>query len=164
LSARCVFLDRDGVINEKPLAGEYVASPDQFRFLPQVVDWIRLFNALGFLVIVITNQRGISKGLMTEADLLSIHAKMLNDLAARGARIDDILYCPHAADSCECPKPKPGLVYAARDKWDIDLEHSLLIGDSESDQMLAAACGLPFLRANEGCLIPAEVSNGLHAE
>jgi D-glycero-D-manno-heptose 1,7-bisphosphate phosphatase len=147
-----VFLDRDGVINEKPAAGEYIETPAQFRLLTPVVDWIRLFNAVGFLVIVITNQRGISRGLMTESDLLSIHTKMLNDLAARGARIDDIFYCPHAADACECRKPKPGLIHAARDKWDIDLEHSLLIGDSESDEMLASACGVPFLKALEGRL------------
>ena len=146
MSARCVFLDRDGVINQKPAPGEYIRSLDDFRVLPNAVDWIRLFNALGFLVIVVTNQRGVALGLMTENDLGRIHQKMLAELAAKGARIDDIFYCPHAENSCDCRKPKPGLVYAARDKWDIDLGHSLLLGDSDNDQQLAAACGVPFLR------------------
>jgi D-glycero-D-manno-heptose 1,7-bisphosphate phosphatase len=146
LSARCVFLDRDGVINQKPAPGEYIRSLDDFRVLPNAVDWIRLFNALGFLVIVVTNQRGVALGLMTESDLARIHQTMLAELAAKGARIDDIFYCPHAENSCDCRKPKPGLVYAARDKWDIDLGHSLLLGDSDNDQQLAAACGVPFLK------------------
>jgi len=150
LSARCVFLDRDGVINEKAPAGEYIRSYDDFRLLPNIVDWIRLFNTLGFLVIVVTNQRGIARGLMTEENLSSIHKHMVNDLAAGGARIDDIFYCPHGFDSCDCRKPKPGMVYAARDKWNIDLAHSLLIGDSDSDQRLAAGCGMPFLRVRDG--------------
>jgi len=147
-----VFLDRDGVINEKPTPHEYIRSIDEFRLLPNIADWIRLFNALEFVVIVITNQRGVARGLMTEAALASIHSHMLQELAAKGARIDDIFYCPHEENSCECRKPKPGLVYAARDKWNIDLAHSLFLGDSDSDQELAAACGVRFLRVEDGCL------------
>ena len=152
MSARCIFFDRDGVINEKPAPGDYLRSPEQFRLHPNVADWIRLFNALEFLVIVITNQRGIARGLMTEDDLSSIHAKMLGELRERGARVDDIFYCPHALDSCACRKPKPGLVYAARDKWKIDLAHSLLLGDSDADEQLAANCSMPFLRVVDGRL------------
>jgi len=152
VSVRCVFLDRDGVINEKPTPHEYIRSIDEFRLLPNIADWIRLFNALEFVVIVITNQRGVARGLMTEAALASIHSHMLAELAAKGARIDDIFYCPHEENSCECRKPKPGLVYAARDKWNIDLAHSLFLGDSDSDQELAAACGVRFLRVEDGCL------------
>lgn len=150
MSARCVFLDRDGVINEKPAPGEYIQSAEEFRLLPNCADWIRLFNALGFLVIVITNQRGVALGRMTEDDLTRIHRKMVAELRARGARIDDIYYCPHAENSCECRKPKPGLVYAARDKWDINLSASLLLGDSDNDQQLAASCGVSFLRVAGG--------------
>src|SRR5207302_331864 len=121
VSVRCVFLDRDGVINEKPAPHDYIRSPDEFRLLPNIADWIRLFNALEFVVIVITNQRGVARGLMTEAALASIHSHMLEELAAKGARIDDVFYCPHEENSCHCRQPKPGLVYAARDKWNIDL-------------------------------------------
>ncbi len=147
-----MFLDRDGVINETAAPGSYIRSCDDFRLLPNIADWIRLFNTLEFLVIVVTNQRGVSLGLMSEEDLAAVHKKMVDELAARGARIDDIFYCPHGLDSCDCRKPKPGLVYAARDKWNIDLAHSLLLGDSDSDERLAAACGLPFLRVVDGRL------------
>jgi D-glycero-D-manno-heptose 1,7-bisphosphate phosphatase len=152
LSTRCVFLDRDGVINESPAPGEYIRSETEFRLLPNTANWIRLLNALEFLVIVITNQRGVALRLMSEDNLARIHRKMLVELAAKGARIDDVFYCPHAEDSCECRKPKPGLVYAARDKWNIDLAHSLLMGDSDNDEQLAAACGLAFVRVVDGHL------------
>ena len=152
MSVRCVFLDRDGVSNEKPAPDEYIRSVGEFRLLPNIADWIRLFNALEFVVIVITNQRGVARGLMTEAVLASIHSHMLEELAAKGARIDDVFYCPHEENSCDCRKPKPGLVYAARDKWNIDLAHSLLLGDSDSDQQLAAACGIRFVRVLDGRL------------
>jgi D-glycero-D-manno-heptose 1,7-bisphosphate phosphatase len=153
VSVRCVFLDRDGVINEKAPPHDYIRSADQFRLLPNIADWIRLFNALDYVVIVITNQRGVARRLMTLESLEEIHRRMLQELAERGARIDDIFYCPHEENSCDCRKPKPGLLYAARDKWNIDLTHSLLLGDSDSDEQLAAACGVRFLRAEHGHLI-----------
>jgi histidinol-phosphate phosphatase family protein len=153
VSVRCVFLDRDGVINEKPAPHEYIRSSGEFRLLPNIADWIRIFNALEFVVIVITNQRGVARGLMTEAALASVHTRMLEELAAQGARIDDIFYCPHEENSCDCRKPKPGLVYAARDKWNIDMAHSLMLGDSDSDRQLAAACGVRFLRVLDGRLV-----------
>jgi histidinol-phosphate phosphatase family protein len=146
-----VFLDRDGVINVK-IEGDYVRNWSQFQFLPNIADWIKLFNALDLLVIVVTNQRGVALGRMTEADVDDIHALMINALAAEGARIDDIYTCPHGEECCDCRKPKPGMIYKARQKWDIDLSASLLIGDSDSDANLAAACGLRFLRALHGRL------------
>jgi D-glycero-D-manno-heptose 1,7-bisphosphate phosphatase len=151
LSRRCVFLDRDGVINAK-IEGDYVRHWSQFEFLPAIADWIRIFNALDFLVIVVTNQRGIALGKMTEADVETIHELMKHELSSRGARIDDIYTCPHGEECCDCRKPKPGMIYKARQKWDIDLSGSLLIGDSDSDADLAAACGLRFLRALNGHL------------
>jgi D-glycero-D-manno-heptose 1,7-bisphosphate phosphatase len=152
LSVRCVFLDRDGVINQNAAPGEYIRSVSEFRLLPNIVDWIRLFNTLGFLVIVITNQRGIALGVMTEEDLAAIHQTMLSELAAQGARIDDVFYCPHGFGSCDCRKPKPGMIFAARDKWQIDLAQSLMLGDSDIDEQLAAACGVRFMRVMDGRL------------
>lgn len=148
MTNRAVFLDRDGVINEKAVPGDYIRSVQQFRLMPNIADWIRLFNALGLLVIVVTNQRGVARGLMTEEALSAIHKRMVDDLAIKHARIDDIFCCTHDEDSCECRKPKPGLVYSARDKWCIDLAQSLLLGDSESDRQLAVACGLSFSRGD----------------
>jgi len=153
LRTRCVFLDRDGVINEKAAPPEhYIRSPEEFRLLPNIAEWIRLFNALECLVIVITNQRGAALGFMTEQDIALVHEKMLNDLAAKGARIDDVFYCPHDLDCCSCRKPRPGLVYAARDKWHIDLAHSVLLGDTDTDEQLATNCGIKFLRVVDGRL------------
>ena len=148
MSRRCVFLDRDGVINEKPADHEYVRTWNEFRFLPIITDWIRIFNALDYLVIVVTVQRGIARGIMSAEAVDEIHRRMVHELAERGARIDDIFVCPHEEGTCECRKPKPGLVLQARDRWDIDLSHSLLIGDSDRDEGLAAACGLRFLRVD----------------
>jgi len=153
MSRPCLFLDRDGVINVKPPEGEYVRRWDEFRLIPAAVDWIRLFNAAGFLAVVVTNQRGVALGLMTLADVADIHARMIAELASRGAVIDDVFVCPHEEGACECRKPRPGLVRAAQAKWDIDLGRSLLIGDSDRDRGLANACGIQFLRACDGKLL-----------
>jgi histidinol-phosphate phosphatase family protein len=149
---RCVFLDRDGVINVKAAAGDYIRSWEQFKILPAVVDWIRLFNALDLLVIVVTNQRGVAKGLMTAADLDEIHQRMCSALAERGARVDDVFSCIHAEGACDCRKPRAGLVVAAARKWDVDLSHSILIGDSNSDRELADACGMRFIGVHGGTI------------
>jgi D-glycero-D-manno-heptose 1,7-bisphosphate phosphatase len=150
VSRRAVFLDRDGVINASPPAGEYVRNWSEFAFLESIFDWVRLVNALDFLVIVVTNQRGITLGQMTAGDVDDIHARMRTEFARRGCRIDDVFVCPHAGGTCDCRKPLPGMVLAARDKWDIDLAESLMIGDSDRDRDLAAACGMRFLRAADG--------------
>lgn len=150
MSRRAVFLDRDGVLNMKPPAGEYVRQWSEFRLVPTIAGWIRLFNVLDFLVIVVTNQRGIARRLMRREDVEKIHTNMVAELAALGARIDDIFYCPHDRDECGCRKPKTGMVEQAREKWDIDLAGSLMIGDSDKDAELAARCGMKFLRVDEG--------------
>ena len=130
---RAVFLDRDGVINQK-LENDYVKSWDEFCFLPGVFEAIRIIKEKGYLVIVVTNQRGIAKGLMTEKDLEEIHRRMIEELKKHGACIDDIFYCPHdISDNCNCRKPKPGLLIQAQRKWDIDFTQSYIIGDSNSD-------------------------------
>ena len=150
---RCLFLDRDGVVNVAPPAGEYILHWDQFRLLPEVVSWIRLFKAAGYLAIVITNQRGIALGQHSEADLMALHEKMRDALAAEGARLDDIFYCPHAEGACNCRKPLPGMLVQAQRKWDIDLSASLLIGDGERDRQLAERCGIPFVLGRDGRVI-----------
>ena len=152
---RCVFLDRDGVINASPPPGEYVRSWPEFRLLPGVADWIRLFNVLGFLVIVVTNQRGIARGVVSAAEVEDIHRRMREQLACAGARIDDVFCCPHEEGACECRKPKPGLILQAGRKWNLDLAASLLIGDSDADRELAQSCKLTFVRVRDGRIIEA---------
>lgn len=150
---RCVFLDRDGVINTRPRPHEYVCSWADFVLIPQVVDWIRFFNTLDLLVIVVTNQRCVARGLMSREDLDHLHGLMRDLLAARGARIDDVFACPHEIGTCECRKPLPGLILQARKKWNIDLTASLLIGDSHSDEQLASNAGLRFIPVRDGRVI-----------
>ena len=131
---KAVFLDRDGVINQKAPEHDYIKSWDEFHFLPGVKEAIRRIHQKGYLVIVVTNQRGIARGLMTEKDLKEIHRKMCEELQKQGASIDDIFYCPHdIKDNCTCRKPQPGMLIQAQNKWDIDFAKSCIIGDSDSD-------------------------------
>ena len=150
MKRRCVFLDRDGTINVSPAPGEYLLSWEEFQFLPAVVDWIRLFNALDFLVVVVTNQRAVARGILSVDTLEDINRRMVEALSEQGARIDDVLYCPHEIGECECRKPAPGMVDEARKKWNIDLEASLMIGDSDLDQQLAASRDIKFIRVRDG--------------
>jgi D-glycero-D-manno-heptose 1,7-bisphosphate phosphatase len=163
LARPCIFLDRDGVINFSPPRGEYVRSWDEFRLIPQIVDWIRLFRHLGYLVIVVTNQRGVSSGLFTEDTLQDIHNRMVEVLASQGACIDDVFYCPHALNTCDCRKPSPGMIRRAVEKWDIDVKRSAMIGDSPSDEELAVNCGLMFVPVVEGRVLlrlPGQAGDG----
>jgi D-glycero-D-manno-heptose 1,7-bisphosphate phosphatase len=150
---RCVFLDRDGTINVAPAPGDYLRKWEEFRFLPGIVDWIRIFNTLGFLVIVVTNQRGVARGLIRPEDLDEIHRNMTMEIERAGGRIDEILCCPHEEGACACRKPRPGLVLGAQARWEIDLPASLLIGDSKLDRDLAARCGMSFVRVCDGRVV-----------
>jgi histidinol-phosphate phosphatase family protein len=153
VSRPCLFLDRDGVINRAPAPGAYVRRWAEFELIPSVADWVRLFNALDFLVVVVTNQRGVARGQVRLEDLHDIHRRMTEELARRGARLDGVLYCPHEEGACSCRKPRPGLVHEALKRWPIDLGRSLLVGDSECDRKLAEACGLRFVRVAEGRVV-----------
>jgi D-glycero-D-manno-heptose 1,7-bisphosphate phosphatase len=153
MKRRAVFLDRDGVINAPAAPGEYIRNASEFRLLENIAEWIRLFNALDLLVIVVTNQRGVALGRMTAADVDGIHRRMREELAALGARIDDVFCCPHEEGACDCRKPRPGLVYQARDRWNIDVARSLMIGDSERDRELAHVCGMRFVRVAGGRIV-----------
>jgi histidinol-phosphate phosphatase family protein len=147
---RCVFMDRDGVINRKPPEHDYIRRWEDFEFLPGIANWIRLFNVLGHPVLVITNQRGVARELITLDELEEIHRRMKDALEAEGARIDGVFCCPHEEGACDCRKPRPGLILEAQRKWDADLAHSLYIGDSETDRQLAATCGMAFARFENG--------------
>jgi D-glycero-D-manno-heptose 1,7-bisphosphate phosphatase len=129
------FLDRDGTINEKAADGDYVTHPDQLRLLAGAAGAIRSLNDADVLVIVVTNQRGIALGRMTEGDLEAIHARLrqLLDQSA-GARVDEFFFCPHEDDECDCRKPAPGMLQAAYQRFPgIELAGSVLIGDAASD-------------------------------
>lgn len=134
-----IFLDRDGVINRKR-DDDYVKHWGEFEFLPGVKAALQMLTAKNYRLIVVTNQRGIARGWMTEADVQDVHARMLAALAP--ARIDAIYYCPHDRDQCNCRKPKTGmLLQAQRDFPAINFSQSMFIGDSLSDMQAGAALG-----------------------
>jgi D-glycero-D-manno-heptose 1,7-bisphosphate phosphatase len=142
------FLDRDGTINVKAGGkGEYVQRPDQLRLLPGVASAIRRLNDAALRVVVITNQRGIALGRMTQGDLDLIHARMSQLLASEsGAYVDGIFYCPHQIGTCACRKPGVGLFMQAKDRWpDIDLQASAMIGDSPNDVKAGKELGMRSL-------------------
>jgi D-glycero-D-manno-heptose 1,7-bisphosphate phosphatase len=127
-------LDRDGVINQRPPEGEYVTRWEDFHILPGVAAGIALLNHVGFSVIVVTNQRCIAKGLITEADLQKMHERMTDVLARAGAKIDATFYCPHEIEPrCDCRKPAPGMLLSAARSRGIDLQKSWMIGDCDND-------------------------------
>jgi len=131
---RAVFLDRDGVINRKPPEGEYVTRWEDLHVLRGAAEAIALLNAAGFLVIVVTNQRCIAKGLITSVELEKLHQQMSDLLRRDGAIVDAIYLCPHEMEPvCRCRKPAPGMLLDAAHAHDIDLAASWMIGDSEID-------------------------------
>jgi D-glycero-D-manno-heptose 1,7-bisphosphate phosphatase len=138
------FLDRDGTINEKAREGEYIKRPDELSLLPGAAAAIRRLNDAPVTVIVVTNQRGIALGRMSEEDLAEIHRDLSARLrAAAGARIDAIFHCPHDVGQCDCRKPETGMFRQALERFPwIDLERSAMIGDSESDVAAGRALGL----------------------
>ena len=129
-----LFLDRDGVINVK-LEGKYVQNFSEFEFISGSLSAISKLSQLFFRIIIITNQQGIGKGIMTQFDLNTLHFKMQQKIEYYGGRIDKIYYCPHLeSDNCLCRKPRPGMIKnAIIDFPEIKIDHSYLVGDSDSD-------------------------------
>lgn len=147
---RAVFLDRDGTINQ--YVG-FLKRPEDFHLIDGVAEAIRHINQSGYLVIVTTNQPVIARGDVTWEALDEIHRKMETLLGQEGAYLDDIFICPHHPDRgfegeipvykvvCDCRKPKPGLLFQAAEKYNIDLSKSWMIGDSSSDVEAGKAAG-----------------------
>ena len=129
-----VFLDRDGVLNEKMPEGEYVRSVRDLRVLPGVPEAIARLNRAGLRSIVVTNQRGMALGLYSAADLDAIHAELQKSFAVQGGHIDAFFHCPHDNQECDCRKPLTGLFHQAVAQFpSIDVTTSVMIGDSLSD-------------------------------
>jgi len=138
-----LFLDRDGVINVK-LDGQYVKNSDEFEFMIGAETAISKLSKIFNRILIVTNQQGIAKGIMSDNDLDVLHEYMLFELKKNGGVIDKIYYCPHlAAESCNCRKPKPGMIQQAMiDFPEIRVEDSYLIGDSDSDIIAGNNMGL----------------------
>ncbi len=139
---KAVFLDRDGVINGKGPGDGYITRWEDFRILPGVAEAIRRLRDGGFLVMVVTNQRCVAKGLLSESELQEIHRKMVVTLRRRKAVIDAVYYCPHdGEEGCNCRKPKPGMIFQAAREHQIDLSSSWMVGDDCRDVETGRAAG-----------------------
>src|SRR6266481_2234093 len=154
---RAAFLDRDGVINHKLPEGQYVTRWEEMHFLPGVPEAISLLTQAGFCVIVVSNQRGVAKGLLTQGELQAIHQRMCQQLAEAGAEITNVYYCPHEEQPpCSCRKPAPGMLLNAAHTHELDLTSSWMIGDSDIDIEAGRNAGCKTVRI----LKAGEVGNG----
>ena len=132
MKSKAVFLDRDGVINEK--RDDHVKNISEFKIFSGVGDAIKLLRDKGYLVIIITNQSAIGRKIISEKKLDEIHTELKTYLNQHDTYVDSIYYCPHTPEeNCSCRKPKPGLLIKATNDFGINLEESYFIGDSESD-------------------------------
>ena len=135
-----IFLDRDGVINEN--RADYVRTWEQVVFLPGVFDALRELAASRFVLVVVTNQSAVGRGIMTAETLAEIHGGIAARVQAEGARLDAIYACPHRPDElCACRKPEPGMLLDAAEALGIDLAASFMVGDAVSDMEAALAAG-----------------------
>lgn len=136
---KAVFLDRDGTIN---IDYGYVHQIDDFKFVEGCIDAFRQLKAMGYLLVVVTNQSGIARGYFSEQQFLQLTEWMDWSLAEQGVDLDGIYYCPHHMDgigeyreNCDCRKPKSGMLTQAIEELDIDPEHSFMVGDKKEDML-----------------------------
>lgn len=141
-----LLLDRDGVINRLRV-NDYVKCWEEFEFLPGVLEALAEWNRRFDHIFIVTNQRGVGKGVMTEADLEEVHASMCREIERHGGRIDRIYYCTALTE--EDPRRKPGdgmFRDILRDYPEVKRESCLMLGDSESDMRFAENCGIKGIR------------------
>lgn len=163
-AGRAAFLDRDGVINADH---GYVHRAEQFDLLPGVPAALRRLRQAGYLLIVVTNQSGIARGIYTQAEYASLTVHMHAVLASEGVWLDAVYHCSHLPDAavptfrqlCDCRKPSPGMIRRASADFGIDPSQSLLFGDKPSDIQAARAAGVGWC-----CLIAAGSAEGAGAD
>ena len=137
---KTIFLDRDGVINKEV---NYLNMIDDFEFINGIFDACIYFTNLGYKIIIITNQSGISRGFYSESDYQKLTQWMLDQFKNKNINILDIFHCPHGPNStCNCRKPMPGMFLTAKTKHNIDMKQSWMIGDKEVDVIAANASGI----------------------
>ncbi len=146
--SKAIFIDRDGVINIKPNDHDYVKTWEDFVFVPGIEEYLRKFTSDGYIIIVVTNQRGIARKLISQSVFEEITQKMNNYLISKNIHLSAVYYCPHEeGGGCSCRKPKPGLILQAAKDFLVDLNRSVIVGDSPQDVMAGkqANVGLQIL-------------------
>jgi D-glycero-D-manno-heptose 1,7-bisphosphate phosphatase len=148
---KCIFFDRDGIVNESPAPGGYVERWEDFKLLPEFVRILRRVVSAGCAAVVVTNQRCVARGIVPLGELERIHRNLQEQLKSRhGLELLDILYCPHHEGACECRKPRPGMLLEAARRHGIDLAASWMVGDSESDVQAGHRAGCRAVRVDCG--------------
>jgi D-glycero-D-manno-heptose 1,7-bisphosphate phosphatase len=155
-SRACVFFDRDGTLNREVEGA--LSSPEQLELLPGAAKAVARVNLRGALAIVLSNQSAIARGWMNHFELERVHARFGELMQQAGARIDDVLICPHLDTAglapyhrrCACRKPKPGLFELAAARWNLDLANSWIVGDALRDLEAGAALGVRGILVRTG--------------
>ncbi|MDZ7782404.1 MAG: HAD-IIIA family hydrolase [Halioglobus sp.] len=153
------FLDRDGTLNHD---GGYTHRIEDFQWIKGAKTAIRRLNDAGYLVFIVTNQAGIARGYYSAGDVEHLHDWIRDELAAEGAHVDDIRYCPHhpegtiaeLAVACDCRKPATGMLDSLIAQWQPDLSRSFMLGDSDKDAAAGTAAGIPAKRIAPESLLP----------
>jgi len=166
---KAVFLDRDGCVN---VEDDHIRTIEQFRLYPDTLDAVRKLKRAGFLIVIVTNQSGVARGLMTEEFVNSVHKLMLKWFDEAGVGVDAVEYCPHHPDAvvekyaiqCDCRKPAPGMLNRAARRLDIDFSRSYVVGDKLSDIALGPATGAKAIMVKTGFgeREAAKISDGAH--
>ena len=142
MSRPALFLDRDGVVNVEK---NYLHKIEDFEFIEGIFELCKKYQDLGFLIVIVTNQSGIARGYYSEEDFELLSRWMLDVFERENIQITALYHCPHHPDisgACSCRKPEPGMLLEAAKAYDIDLKHSLLVGDSERDITAAHRAGV----------------------
>ena len=155
---KAVFFDRDGTLN---VDIRYLHRPEDFEWIPEAKEAIKYVNDHGYLAILVTNQSGVARGYYPESDVRLVYDWMNEQLAAVGAHLDALYYCPHHPSGtvpeytriCSCRKPSPQLINDACDKYRIDKQQSYFVGDAETDMQCAANAGIKAVRYQGGSLL-----------
>tara|TARA_B100000579_G_scaffold437994_2_gene470656 strand:- start:841 stop:2028 length:1188 start_codon:yes stop_codon:yes gene_type:complete len=147
-----IFLDRDGVLNEKMPKAKYVTNWKEWKWRKGSLEALKRLKDLNYKIIIISNQPGIARGVMTQKDLDEIHSNMINDVKGSGGEIESIYVCKcNWDDGCDCRKPKPGMIFNAQFDYDINLSKTYFLGDDERDMEAAksAGCKQFLIREND---------------
>lgn len=139
---KALFLDRDGVVNVEK---NYLHKIEEFELVEGIVEVCRAYQENGYLIIIVTNQSGISRGYYNEEDFAQLSQWMVEYFKTLGITITHIYHCPHHESidgACECRKPEPGMFIRAQKEYDLDMSHSVMIGDNERDIEAAQRAGV----------------------